>query len=291
MMARPMARPPWPAGPILAAGVALLASADALAAAADRGAPRSLAVVEMRSGSAQLPDLGERLGALARKATHLQVTAPSEARRSAGLDVDAAVARCDGDVVCLAGLGQRLGVRSLLVAAVSQLGDVIVALQLVDVEARRVAGRYAALLPPGGTVADDELLRWLEHVLPPEAFVRYGTLAVRTDVAGAHVAIDGKPLGDSPLAAPLELEAPHLYRLTITKDGHLPFGAAVDVQPGQKVEVLATLPAQSVPVWRRPWFWALAVGGLAAGAAVGIRLSTHDATTVDGNATVVRGGQ
>lgn len=73
---------------------------------------------------------------------------------------------------------------------------------------------------------------------------RTGLLAVDTTETGAAVAVDDKPMGATPLTAPLRLAVgPH--RVRITKDGFQPFDQVPNVAAGATSTVQVKLEAQS----------------------------------------------
>ncbi len=73
---------------------------------------------------------------------------------------------------------------------------------------------------------------------------RTGLLTLDTAESGAAITIDDKPMGTTPLAAPLRLAAgPH--RVRVTKDGFLPFDQAPNVAPGALAAVQVKLEAQT----------------------------------------------
>ena len=73
---------------------------------------------------------------------------------------------------------------------------------------------------------------------------RTGLLAVETAESGATVTVDDKPMGTTPLAAPLRLATgPH--RVRVTKDGLQPFDQAPNVAAGATSTVQVKLEAQS----------------------------------------------
>lgn len=236
------------------------------------GGGDSVAVFEYRNDVKQMADLPERLVQALGQNTSLQVLNLTEARRRLGPGVDAEVARCDGETRCLSAVGERLRVREVLLLAVSQLGDVVMALQRIDVAEKRVVSRYADSIVSGQAVDEARVLGWLQQLYPPETFKRYGQLRVITDVEGAQVYVNAKGRGKTPLAEPLRVLAPGNYRLLVEKDKFFPFQAAVSVMPETTVEVTAHLLAENRPKpWYRQWYtWVGIVGGLAAGAAVGV---------------------
>ena len=76
-----------------------------------------------------------------------------------------------------------------------------------------------------------------------EIAARTGLLAFDTTEAGAAITVDDKPMGTTPLAAPLRLPSgPH--RVRVTKDGFLPFDQAPNVAPGATSTVQVKLEAQ-----------------------------------------------
>lgn len=71
-----------------------------------------------------------------------------------------------------------------------------------------------------------------------------GTLTITVNEAGAAILVDEKPVGTSPLAAPLRLGAgPH--RVRVTKDGFVAFDQAPNVSAGAGATVDVKLEAQS----------------------------------------------
>lgn len=84
---------------------------------------------------------------------------------------------------------------------------------------------------------------------------------------GAHVFLDGRDVGMTPLAGPLPVE-PGSHELRVQKEGYLPFRLRMSVDAGRRVEAEATLqavaragPAPTAPPGRRnalPW---IAAGG------------------------------
>lgn len=73
---------------------------------------------------------------------------------------------------------------------------------------------------------------------------RTGQLSFDVAEPGAAIVIDDKPVGTSPLAAPLRLASgPH--RVRVTKEGFVPFDQTPNVAAGQTSAVLVKLEAQS----------------------------------------------
>lgn len=236
----------------------------------------SVALFEYRNDVKQLSDLVERLTAALTQNTSLSVVNLVEARRRLGPSVDADVARCDGETRCLTGVGERLKVKEVLLLAVSQLGDVVLALQRIDVSEKRVVARYADSLSGGQGVDETRLLGWLQQLYPPEAFKRYGQIRITTDSEGqdAQVYVNAKPKGKTPLSEPLSVLAPGNYRLLVEKPRHLPFSAAVTVMPDTVVEVEARLQREAIlqPWYKRWYVWAGIGAGVVAVAATGMAI-------------------
>jgi len=67
-----------------------------------------------------------------------------------------------------------------------------------------------------------------------------GTLRIRSNVEGAKVIVDGREVGESPIAAPITLE-PGEHEIFVEKEGYLPFRGQVNVQAGADTTAYADL--------------------------------------------------
>lgn len=233
---------------------------------------RRVAVLEFRGGTGQAAGLASRLADRLRRTAALTVIDPAEARRrSASIEGD--VARCAGAPACIGRLGAALEVDEILLLGISTLGEVVVALQRVDVQSPRAQGQQqlSEVLPSDEAPSDEKLDLWLKQLYPPETFKRYGFIVVTANVDGAEVKLNAQPRGLTPLSGKLTVLAPRTYRVELSKRGYAPFSARIDVPPDASVEVRAELTSDGgVAAWYKRWYvWAI-VGGAVAGGAVGV---------------------
>ena len=282
---RPPAKRAGTAAPLPPLRVADPAPTPATIAATSNAvlADATIAVFEYRTAVAQVADLSDRLSEALQHNTSLKVVDPREGRRRYGVKLDADVAACAGDTACIAAIGAKVGATEVLLFAVSQLGDVVLALQRLDVPNQRVVARLADSLPtkasepsPSGVVApaqgplvqvdEARVLGWLQQLYPPEIFKRYGRIAVSSDISGAQVYVNAKPRGQTPLGEPLSVLAPGNYRILVEKPRFLPFQAQLTVMPDTTLAVTARLVPDAPPTpWYKRWYVWAAVG---AGAAI-----------------------
>lgn len=245
----------------------------------DKPAAEGVVVFEYRNDVKALADLPERVTQALTQNTSLRVITLTEARRRLGPGMDAEVARCDGETRCLSQVGQRLGVREVLLLAVSQLGDVVLALQRIAVAEQKVTGRFADSIVVGQAIDEARILSWLQQLFPPDTFKRYGQIQVSANVGGAQIYVNSKASGNTPLASALQVLAPGNYRILVEKPKFLPFQAAVTVMPDTTVEVSATLVSeQKQTPWYRRWYvWTGIIAGVGAVAAtaVAVKLGTE----------------
>ncbi len=264
----------------LAAAQPVLPDVGAVKAAmpADKPAADGVVVFEYRNDVKALADLPDRLTQALVQNTSLRVVNLTEARRRLGPGIDAEVARCDGETRCLSLVGQRLGVKEVLLLAVSQLGDVVLALQRIEVAEQKVSSRYADSLVTGQAIDEPRILSWLQQLYPPDTFKRYGNIQIAANVEGAQVYVNSKASGMTPLAESLHVLAPGNYRILVEKPKHLPFQAAITVMPDTTVEVSATLVREQrqTPWYRRWYLWTGIVlgAGAVAATAVAVKLAT-----------------
>jgi len=257
----------------------LLAAAPALAAGSP-DAHRSIAVLEFRGGSAAVKAIGQRLVAILRKRTSHPILDGDDARRIFGAKVDDTVARCSGEAGCIGAIGRKLGSDAVLLVGVSELGDLILAFQLVDSTAGKVESRIADSLPRGTEPDDAALEGYLKRLLPPEDFLRWGTLRIEANVAGADVSVAGTPKGKTPLAA-IPVQAPQSVDLRVSKEGFLDFRARIDVTPDATVEVRPVLAPRPGSGWYEKWWvWAIAGVVVAGGVTTAVVLSQPGPKTI-----------
>lgn len=260
--------------------LAALALVAALATTA-HAAPRSAAVLEFRSGSAALPAIGGRVGAVLSSRTSLKIIGGDQARQRYGEGLDHAVVECAGDAVCIGQIGARLGTDEVILVGVSELGDVIFTLQRIDSGDGTVDGRVAEALAADSVPTDDELVGYLERVLPAEDFVRFGTLAIKVNLAGAEIWVGGTSRGKSPIDA-IRVPAPSRYPIEIKKAGFSPFRASVAISPDTEVNVDAELtrPGGKSAAWYSKWWVVATAGVVVAGAVTTAVILTRDADSV-----------
>jgi PEGA domain len=241
-------------------------------AAAEPAPKKVVAVLEYRAGAKGAVGIGERLAKLLKANAAFEVIDPMEARRRSAR-IDGEVAKCSGDAMCVGTLGERIGADEVLLVGVSQLGDVVLAMQRIDARKGESGARLAESLAADTEPMDDELLGWLRQLYPPEAFRRYAAIQVMADVDGAEVTLNGEASGKTPIGHALEVRAPASYRVKIEKPGYVPFQAKIDVLPDATVEVRATLSPRAQPQpWFKRWYVWAAVGGAVAIAGAGVAI-------------------
>jgi hypothetical protein len=241
---------------------------------------RSIAVLEFRGGTTAVKNAASRLAAIVKKTTSRRVVDPIEARRLGGAGLDDQVARCGGESHCIAALGKKIGVDDVMLVGVSDLGDVILAVQLVDVREGKAVGRVADSFPPGAEPDEATLETYVKRVLPPEDFLRWGTLRIFAGIEGAVVYVDGKPQGTTPIGT-IVIPAPSSVDVRLSKEGYEDFRARIDILPESVVEMRPMLSPKAGAAWYEKWWvWAIAGAVVAGGVTTAIIVSQPSPTSV-----------
>jgi hypothetical protein len=209
---------------------------------------------------------------------------PMPTRRDIDRTITGDARDCTGAEKCLAAIGKKLGVDIIVTGTVGQLGsNYVLTIKAVDVATAKTLHRIQSDPLRG---QPDELIEGVRvaayRLLAPGQL--HGAIQIQTDVVGADVVLDGKPLGKTPL--PGNGLIPRLvlgtHRLRVAAGGER-FDDDIEVR-FQKVSpvVVRLIPSGQVigtgkvervehrPFYTRTWF--LVAAGVAAvglGAAIG----------------------
>jgi hypothetical protein len=201
------------------------------------------------------------------------------------------LAACSGETACLAAIGKKLGVDLVVTGNVAALGDShVVNIKVIDAasgaELRRIASDPLRGDP-------DELIDSVRvaayRLLAPERLL--GSISLLADIAGAQVMLDGRVVGRTPLARPIENLPLGVHRVEVRAPGHSGFSDQVRVRFQKTTRVVVRLvadpaagplrPTPRAPSPRRwfqsPWFLIGAgVAAIAVGGAIGYSMSDDD---------------
>ncbi len=203
---------------------------------------------------------------------------------------------CTGEEKCLAAIGKKLGVDVVVTGTVGSLGDAyILNIKTIDVATAKTLQRIQTDPLRGGP---DDLIDGVRvaayRLLAPAQL--HGALQIQSDLVGATVELDGRPIGKTPLPSQgvvgkLAL-GPH--KLKVSAVGYAPFEEPVDVRFQKVSQVVVRLLASDVvlgtgktttverrPFYSKTWFIVgVAIGAIVVGAAIGASIGGVDC--VDG---------
>ncbi|HTL37543.1 MAG TPA: PEGA domain-containing protein [Kofleriaceae bacterium] len=233
---------------------------------ADDDPKRKVAVLEYRSGSSALVGVGGKLAEQIGKQTSINVLGPQQARTVYGEQLEQAVVKCGGEPDCIAKIGQKLGAAEVILIGVSELGDVILTMQRIDVKTHAVNARIADSLNSNGTPDTEQLSEYLRRLLPPTDFLRFGIIDIVATQDGALVTVGGERRGTTPIQ-PLKLKAPETYAIKVEKRGFVPFSTKVQLAPDSEIKVEAELSKRTGTAWYQHWYVLAGLGVVVAGAA------------------------
>ena len=145
------------------------------------------------------PELVARLETLFRMELDRLDKQPMPSRRDIDRAITGELRECTGEEKCLAAIGKKLGVDVILTGTVGQLGDnYVLTIKAVEVATARSLQKIQSDPLRG---QPDELIEGVRvaayRLLAPDQL--HGAIQVQTDVVGAEVQLDGKPLGKTPL--------------------------------------------------------------------------------------------
>ena len=269
-----------------AATAACALGAVAILAAAARAEPnpkRKVVVLEYRSGSAALPGIAKRVAGAIGKQTSIDVLGPDQARAVYGDHLDQALAKCAGEAECVAKLGQKVSAAEVILVGVSELGDVILTMQRINVGSRDVSARIADSLAEGSKPSDAQVDAYLQRLLPPTDYLRFGTIDIVANLAGASVTVGDERRGETPIQA-LKLPAPASYEIRVEKAGFAPYRTKVALPPDGEIKVEANLSRPgTAPSWYQRWYVVAGLGLVVAGAGgTAIYFATREGPAGDG---------
>ncbi len=259
--------------------VAVLAAAPR--AHADPDPKRRVSVLEYRAGSSALPGIAARVAATLSRKTSLGVLGQDQTRAIYGDQLDRALVKCAGEAACVARIGQKVGAAEIILVGISELGDVILTMQRIDVAGREVTGRVADSLAQASAPTDAQILGYTNRLLPPSDFLRFGVIDIVASLPGAAVTIGGAARGLTPIQA-LQLPAPANYDIRIEKAGYVPFTTRVALPPDGEIKVEAELvwARRGAAAWYQHWYVLAAAGVIVAGAGgTALYFATHTTTT------------
>jgi hypothetical protein len=248
--------------------VVLALLALAAVAHADPDPKRKVIVLEYRSGSSALTGIASRIVGALSKQTSLEVLGPDQTRATYGEHLDQVIVKCAGEAECVARIGQKVGAAEVILVGVSELGDVILTMQRIEVADRNVAARVADSLANGAAPSDSALDGYLTKLLPPSDFVRFGVIAIQSTENGAAVSVNKEARGLTPIP-PLKLHAPATYDIRVEKSGFEPFTASVRLPPDSEIKLPARLQRPGHTAWYAHWYVLVPASLVLAGAAGG----------------------
>lgn len=247
--------------------VALACLASVAIAHAEPDPKRKVSVLEYRSGSSALQGISQRVFDTMSKQTSLQLLSLDATRTQYGADLDAAIVKCAGEASCIAAIGKKVGAADVILVAVSELGDVILTIQRIDVARTQAVTRIADSFAPGASPTEDQVNGYLARLLSPNDFMRYGVIDIVANLSGAAVTVGGTNRGLTPIQ-PLKLPAPANYEVKVTKDGYEPFSTRIQLPPDGELRVEARLSKQGAgTAWYQKWYVLTIAGVLVAGTA------------------------
>jgi len=238
-------------------------------ARADVDPKRKVIVLEYRSGSSAMPHLADRIVARLSKQTSLNVLGQDQTRTVYGEHLDLVIVKCAGEPECVARIGQKVGAAEVILVGISELGDVILTIQRIDVSTRTVSSRLADSVTANSPPNDQKLDGYLTKLLPASDFLRYGIIDIISSESGALVTVGGTQRGTTPIGA-LKLKAPANYEIRIEKRGFQPFTTSVQLPADGELRVRANLARPGgAPAWWQHWYVLAPAALVVAGAAGG----------------------
>jgi hypothetical protein len=248
----------------------------ARAAHAELDPRRKVVVIEYRAGSSALPKVVGELVAELTRHTSLQVLGPDQTKALYGEQLEQAIVRCGGEAECVAKIGAKVGAAEVVLVGISELGDVIMTMQRIDVRTRAVRARIAESLAAETTPTEDQLSYYLTKLLPPSDFLRFGVIAINASESGAVVTVGGEKRGLTPID-PLRLRAPARYPIRVEKDGFVPFTTTVQLPPDSELKVDAELSLRGGGThWYEKWYVYAGLVGVITIAGGGIYFATRE---------------
>ncbi len=215
-----------------------------------------------------------------------------------------ALRRCQGENRCLAGLARLLRADSIVAGSIASLGaSYVVSLKLVNRQGKTL--RRFSLPFTGQRERLIEAVRIAAYKLvAPHRVV--GSLQVVVDHPGAHILVDGREVGVSPLRQALTNLKVGTHTVEVKHQAYLPFSRKVQIrfQKTTHVRIHLVEPKKNyvhlqggtvvrdhpIPFYSKWWFWtavsvaAVAVGALS-GWAIGraFRSDSPNVLNCDGN--------
>jgi PEGA domain len=236
---------------------------------ADPDPKRKVIVLEYRASSSALPGIANQIVTTLSKQTSLELLGPDQTRATFGDHLEQVISKCVGEADCIAKIGAKVGASEVILVGISELGDVILTMQRIDVQAHVVRARVADSLANGVTPDEDQIAYYLAKILPPGDFMRFGVIDIISSQAGALVTVGGEKRGATPIK-PLKLHAPATYTVRVEKDGFTPFTTKIALPPDGMLQVNANLSKKGGgTAWYAHWY-VLTIGSiLVAGVAGG----------------------
>jgi hypothetical protein len=260
----------------LAAAIAVVC-ALAASARAELDPKRKVVVIEYRSGSSALPRVVGQLVSEMSRQTSLQVLGPDQTKTLYGEGLEPAIVKCAGEAECVSRIGAKVGAAEVVLVGISELGDVILTMQRIDVRTRAVSARIADSLASDASPTIEQLGYYLTKLLPPSDFLRYGIIQITSNETGAAVTVGGQARGVTPIE-PLKLRAPARYPIRLEKPGFVPFTTTVQLPPDSELKVDAELSRRGGGThWYEKWYVYAGIVGVLGVAGGGIYFATREA--------------
>lgn len=238
------------------------------------------------------PELVARLETLFRMELGRLSKVPLPTRRDVERAITTDQQQCTGDEKCLAAIGKKLSVDIVITGTVGAMGsDYVLNIKAVEVSTAKQVQRIQSDPLRG---SPDELIEGVRvaayKLLAPNQL--HGSLQVQTDIVGAEVKLDDKPIGKTPLPnlgviGKLSLGK---HTLRVQAPGYDPFDDQIDVhfQKVARAEVRLIASRETIgsgkvaTIERKPFYtktWFIVAAGVAAvglGALIGYEIGKVD---------------